>query len=121
MSSGDRIELRGLSVLAICGVLPEERVRRQPFTVDLDVFADLGEAGLSDDLDHTINYGELCEIVDAIARDEHFGLLERFAQRIADAVLATPRVEAVTVVVRKMRPPVPEQLDTSGVRIHRER
>ncbi len=119
--SGDRIELRGLSVLALCGVLPEERVRRQPFTVDLDVFADLREAGASDDLDHTINYGELCELVDAIARDEQFGLLERFAQRIADAVLAAPRVEAVTVVVRKMRPPVPQQLDTSGVRIHRER
>ena len=117
----DRIELRGLTVLALCGVLPEERVRRQPFTIDVDVFADLRAAGSSDDLDDTINYGALCEHIDAIARDEQFGLLERFAQRIAEAVLADARVDAVTVSVHKMRPPVPQQLDTSGVRIHRER
>ena len=121
MTHRDRIELRGLAVLALCGILPEERVRRQPFTVDLDVYADLRDAGASDHLDHTIDYGALCAAVDTIANDEQFGLLERFAQRVAETVLATPRVEAVTVSVRKMRPPVPQQLDTSGVRIHRER
>ncbi len=46
----DRIELRGLQVTAICGVLPEEKVRRQPFEVDLDVHADLSIASISDDL-----------------------------------------------------------------------
>ena len=117
----DRIELRGLSVLALCGVLPEERVRRQPFTIDVDVFADLRAAGASDELDDTINYGALCDDIDAIGRNEQFGLLERFAQRIAEVVLTDARVDAVTVSVRKMRPPVPQQLDTSGVRIHRER
>ncbi len=121
MTEPDRIELRELTVLALCGVLPEERVRRQPFAVDLDVYANLREAGASDDLEHTIDYGALCEAIDLIARDEQFGLLERFAQRIADAVLATPQVDAVTVAVRKLRPPVPQQLATSGVRIHRRR
>lgn len=108
-------------MLALCGVLPEERVRRQPFTIDVDVFADLRAAGASDDLEDTINYGALCEDIDAISRDEQFALLERFAQRIVDVILADARVQAVTVSVRKMRPPVPQQLDTSGVRIHRER
>lgn len=117
----DRIELRGLAVLALCGVLPEERVRRQPFTVDLEVVTDLRAAGASDDLVDTIDYGALCADIDALAQHEQYALLERFAQRIAEVVLADPRVDAVTVSVRKMRPPVPQQLDTSGVRIHRER
>jgi dihydroneopterin aldolase len=117
----DRIELRGLSVLALCGVLPEERVRRQPFTIDVDVFADLRAAGASDDLDDTINYGALCEDIEAVALGEQFGLLERFAQRIVEVVLVDERIRAVTVSVHKMRPPVPQQLATSGVRIHRER
>ncbi len=117
----DRIELRGLAVLALCGVLPEERIRRQPFTIDVDVHTDLRAAGASDDLVETIDYGTLCDDVDRIARDEQFALLERFAQRIADVVLGDHRVTSVTVSVRKMRPPVPQQLDTSGVRIHRER
>ena len=45
--------------------------------------------------------------------------LERFAGRVAEDVLAVPGVDAVTVVVRKLRPPVPEDLATSAVRIHR--
>jgi dihydroneopterin aldolase len=117
----DRIELRGLSVLALCGVLPEERERRQPFTIDVDVYVDLQAAGASDDLDDTINYGALCEDIEAVAIHEQFGLLERFAQRIVEVVLVDARIGAVTVSVHKMRPPVPQQLATSGVRIHRER
>ena len=117
--SADLIELRGLRVLALCGVLPEERERAQPFEIDLDVEADLRAAGRSDDLDDTIDYGRLCSDVDAVARDEQFGLLERFAQRVAEVVLADPKVSAVTVSIRKMRPPVPQHLDASGVRIRR--
>jgi dihydroneopterin aldolase len=115
----DRIELRGLRVLALCGVLPEERVRRQPFELDLDVFVDLTRAGSTDDLEHTVDYGALCASLAELARDEQYGLLERFAARAADVVLATPLVTAVTVRIRKLRPPVPEHLESSGVRIHR--
>ena len=115
----DRIELRGLRVTATCGVLPEEKARRQPFEVDMDVHADLGAASLSDDLADTVDYGALCALVAGIAEGEAFNLLERFAGRVAETVLAVPGVDAVTVAVRKLRPPVPEDLATSGVRIHR--
>jgi dihydroneopterin aldolase len=115
----DRVELRGLRVTALCGVLPEERTRRQPFEIDVDVFADLGPPGASDALDDTVDYGALCSRIDRVAAEEHYSLLERFAARIAEVVLETPMVEAVTVSVRKLRPPVPQHLSTSGVRIHR--
>ena len=115
----DRIELRGLRVTTTCGVLTEEKARRQPFEVDMDVHADLGAASLSDDLADTVGYGSLCALVSGIADGEAFDLLERFAGRVAEDVLAVPGVDAVTVVVRKLRPPVPEDLATSAVRIHR--
>ena len=113
----DRIELRGLRVSAVCGVLPEEKVCRQPR--DLDVYADLTAALITDDLADTVDYGTLCALVACIADRESFDLMERFASRVAEDVLATSGVEAVTVAVRKLRPPVPEDLTTSGVRIHR--
>ena len=115
----DRIELRGLRVSAVCGVLPEEKARRQPLELDLDVYADLAAALITNDLADTVNYGALCTMVAWIADRESFDLLERFASRVAEDVLATSGVEAVTVAVRKLRPPVPEDLATSGVRIHR--
>jgi 7,8-dihydroneopterin aldolase/epimerase/oxygenase len=117
----DLIELRGLRAVGICGALPEERVRAQPFEVDLDVEVDLARAGQSDQLADTVDYGALSEAVVAVVADEQPVLLERMAGRIAEVVLAVPRVAAVTVTVRKLRPPVPVELDTAGVRIARRR
>jgi dihydroneopterin aldolase len=57
-----------------------------------------------------------------VVTDEHHALLERLAARIGDEVLAAdPRITAVTVAVRKLRPPVPFDLATAGVRLTRAR
>lgn len=119
----DVIELRGLRLVALVGALPEERTRAQPLEVDLDVEADLSVAGASDLLGDTIDYGALCELVTrTIAGSGHVALLEALAERTARAVLATDdRVTGVTVCVRKVRPPVPQDLATSGVKVTRRR
>jgi dihydroneopterin aldolase len=117
----DQIELRGLVASGYCGALREEQVRAQPLEVDLDVTLDLAKAGASDALEDTVDYGVLCAMVERIITTEKFALLERLAERIAEVSLADERVDAVTVAVRKLRPPVPQQLSTSGVRITRRR
>jgi dihydroneopterin aldolase len=115
----DTIELRSIWAMGIHGVLPEEQTRPQPFEVDLDVESDLSVAARSDDVGDTIDYGALAERVVHIVSNEHFQLLERLAERIAEAVLADPRATSVTVAVRKLRPPVPVDMATAGVRITR--
>jgi 7,8-dihydroneopterin aldolase/epimerase/oxygenase len=115
----DRIELRGLRLLGICGVLPEERERAQPLEIDLDVEADLAPAGASDALADTLDYGALVTAVEAVVQESQPQLLEALAERIAAAVTADARVVSATVAVRKLRPPVPQDLATSGVRITR--
>jgi dihydroneopterin aldolase len=120
--SADRIELRGLRVDAICGVLPHERTTPQPLEIDLDVVADLAAAGSSDDLADTIDYGAVTAAADRVASTLEPQLLEHLAVGITDAVLALDaRIEEVTVAVRKLDPPVPERLATSGVRLTRNR
>ena len=121
MGEPDRIELRGLKVLGLCGLLSEELSRAQPLEVDLDVMADLSRPGETDDVDDTIDYGALCAMAERIISEERFDLLEALARRLAEAVMVDQRVEAVTVAVRKLRPPVPHHLDTCGVRITRTR
>ncbi len=124
MSDGrtDRIEIRGLRVLGVHGVLPEERDRAQPFSVDLDVLLDLGAAALSDDLDRTVDYGTLLDAVSGVVSGRSFLLLEALADAVADAVLGCDgRIVAVEAVVRKVRPPVPHDLDSVGVRVRRGR
>jgi dihydroneopterin aldolase len=117
----DLIELRGLRASGICGALPEEQERAQPLEIDVDIEADLTMAGFSDDLGDTVDYGAVAAAIEAVVVTERFRLLERLAQRLCDVVLRDLRVTAVTVSVRKLRPPVPQHLATSGVRITRRR
>lgn len=117
----DRIEVRGLELLVYCGVLPEEQARRQPFLFDLDLDLDLSAAAASDDLADTADYGSLIDVLAKALAAERFQLLERLAGRVAELVFASTDVDAVTVTVRKLRPPVAAHVDTTGVRIHRSR
>lgn len=118
--TSDRIELRGLRLTAIVGVLPEERDRAQPIEIDLDIDVDLTAAGESDALDDTVDYGAVCDLIEAVVAGDQPLLLERLADRIAAGVLgADRRIDAVEVAVRKLRPPVAQDLATSGVRVRR--
>lgn len=118
--AADRIELRGLRVLGIHGARPEEQAQAQPFEVDVDVEADLRSAGASDSLTDTVDYGLLALAVERVVAGERWKLLERLATRVAEEVLgADARVRAVTVTVRKVRPPVPVDLDTAAVTVTR--
>ena len=107
--------------MALCGALPEEYERPQPFELDLDIGLDLSVAGQSDRLADTVDYGELVARIETLCTAEHEVLLERMAERVATMVLEDVRVESVEVEVRKLRPPVPQQLETTGVRIVRAR
>jgi 7,8-dihydroneopterin aldolase/epimerase/oxygenase len=115
----DRILVSRLREMGVHGVLAEEQVRAQPFEVDLELFVDLTRAGASDALADTVDYGALSEAVRNIVASEHYQLLERLAQRIADVCRTDPRVERVVVEVRKMEPPVTAEVDHVGVRIER--
>jgi dihydroneopterin aldolase len=118
----DRIELRGLRLVAIVGVLPEERTRAQPLELDVDLAVDMSAAGASDALDDTVDYGAVCDTLARVADEARPQLLERLAVLLADAVLALdPRIGEVQLAVRKLRPPVPHALSSSGVRVTRGR
>jgi dihydroneopterin aldolase len=117
----DLIEIRGLRVLGIIGVNPEERNRQQPFEIDLDLEADLALAGKSDDLAETVDYGLAVAVAERVVRTESHLLLERVAQRIAEDLLALDRIDGVTVTIRKVRPPLPQDVATAAVTITRRR
>jgi dihydroneopterin aldolase len=120
--SPDRIELRGLRVLGVHGVLPEEQVKPQPFELDLDLEVDLAKAGRSDALDDTVDYAGVVERAGAvISGPERYRLLEALAEAIAATALADGRVASVTVGLRKLEPPLEADIATVGVRITRRR
>lgn len=105
--------------MGLCGVLAHEQELPQPLELDIDVVTDLSDASRTDALADTVDYAALLSTAERTVASGSFALLEHLAGRVAEALLDHERVEEVTVCVRKLRPPVPQQLDTCGVRITR--
>jgi 7,8-dihydroneopterin aldolase/epimerase/oxygenase len=118
----DRIEIRDLRVTGTHGVLPEERDRAQPFSVDIVAWVDMAAAQESDDLTDTVDYGALAQTAADVVAGRSYRLLEALSGRLASALLIVdPRLEAVEVTVRKLRPPLPLHVGSTGVKVRRAR
>lgn len=112
----DVIEIRGLRVNAIVGVLAEERVREQPLLIDIDFGRPFAAAAAADDLSATTNYAEVLATAESVIVAGHFLLLETLVHRVARAVLDVDRaIEWASVRAHKSRPPVPYDVATLGV------
>ena len=121
MPPPDLIELRGLRVDAIVGVLPHERTTPQPLAIDLDIEADLARAGATDDLGDTVDYGDVAKGLLAVIEGEPVNLIETLAQRLADVCLADERVQRVELTVHKPDAPIPATFGDVTVSIARDR
>jgi dihydroneopterin aldolase/2-amino-4-hydroxy-6-hydroxymethyldihydropteridine diphosphokinase len=117
----DRILIDDLRVMTVIGALPHEREIAQPIRIDLSIGVDLHEAGRSDELNATVHYGLVCERITEMARESKDILLERLAAKVADVVLEFDLVDEVEVKVTKLRPPVPEAVESTAVIITRTR
>lgn len=121
MSTGE-ILVEGLRVLAHVGVPDAERAQPQPLTIDLALEVDLADAGRSDDVADTVDYGAVAVAVADAVTAAPIALLERVAALAAETVLELDaRTRAVTVTVRKLRPPIPRDVASSAVRLRRAR
>lgn len=97
----DRLALSGILCLCHIGVTEEERRERQKIEVDLDLFADLEEAGRSGDLRKTIDYREVSEAVRGLLENGTFHLVEAAARSVLDLVLSRFPIRRAVVRVRK--------------------
>ena len=93
-----KVFVRGLLVDAEIGVHDHERGRKQPLMVDVEL--DVAAGGWRA-LDDTVNYESIASAAQFIAAAGHIGLVESFAQRLAERCLAHPRVTRARVRIEK--------------------
>lgn len=84
MSSGfaDQIIIDGLMVRCVIGCLDWERRVEQSLQLNLRLQLDLQQAGQTDQLDHTISYAEVCEVVSRTLQQQRSRLLEHAAYQV---------------------------------------
>jgi dihydroneopterin aldolase len=117
----DRITLTGLRASAFHGVLAHERANGQLFVIDVVVHLSLREAGASDELAETIDYGDLASRIVAAVETDPVDLIETVAERVAALVLEYPRAMMTQVTVHKPSAPIVVPFDDVSVTITRGR
>lgn len=104
------------------GVFPEETSLGQRFLVDLIVELNLKNAGKSDNLEDSINYGDLYLICKEIVEGKPFKLIEAVAENIAATILQNfPTVNQCTIKVIKPNPPIAGHYRHVSVEVKRGR
>lgn len=115
----DRITLTGIRAFGHHGVLPHERTYGQQFIADVTLFADLNQAGRSDQLADTVDYSEIAAAVSEELAGSPLDTIEALAHRIAERCLTEDPIRQVTVTVHKPMAPVSVVLDDIAVTITR--
>ena len=108
------ITVEGIRVFSHHGHLPEEAKLGGHFIVNVWVNADTLEVEKTDDLNDTVNYVKIIEIVKeqmAIRAN----MIEVPAKRIVDAILLLQKVQKVKVEVEKIQPPIDATFDKISV------
>jgi dihydroneopterin aldolase len=118
----DKIILHNLSFYGYHGVMEEEKKLGQKFLVDIELYLDLQKAGQTDNLNYTISYDTVYEIVKRIITEEKFCLLEALAERICCEILDSfKRISKIKIKIKKPEAPISGIFDYFAVQIERER
>ena len=114
------IEVNGLSLHTHHGVTPEEQKVGQRLLIDLRF--DVGEvdATVTDRLEDTVDYADVCQTVALVAQQRSYRTLERLCSAIADRLLADYSAESVWVKAAKPEPPLPGPVEDVSVEVWRE-
>lgn len=114
------IEITGLSLYTHHGVSDAEREVGQRLVLDLRL--DLGEtdATVTDSIEDTVDYAEVCQLVALVAQQRSHRTLERLCSTIADRLLADYELEGVWVKAAKPEPPIALSVDEVSVEVWRE-
>ena len=115
------VEVRGLSIYTHHGVTEAERETGQRLEIDLSFDVPDCDAILTDRLEDTVDYAEVCDIVALAATERSYKTLERLCHVIAERLTERFACESVRVRAAKPEPPLPIAVEQVGVEVVRER
>ncbi|GGK01245.1 7,8-dihydroneopterin aldolase [Lentibacillus kapialis] len=118
----DKILLNQMAFYGYHGLFSEENVLGQRFYVDVELMLDLKTSSRSDNMNDSIDYSKVYNVVKDIVEGKPKNLVEAIAEDIADELFrAFDLLEACRLRVTKPDPPIQGHYQSVGVEISRER
>jgi len=114
------IEISGLSLFTHVGVSAAEREVGQRLLLDLRLDLDECDATVTDRLEDTVDYAEVCDTTNLVAQQRSYKTLERLCTAIADRLLERYNAYSVWVKAAKPEPPLALSVSEVSVEVWRE-
>ena len=114
------IEVTGLSLYTHHGVGEAEREVGQRLVFDIAFELDDCDATVTDRVEDTVNYAEVCEQVALGAQERSYKTLERLCSAVADRLIERYGADSVTVRAAKPEPPIALPVEEVSVEVWRE-
>jgi 7,8-dihydroneopterin aldolase/epimerase/oxygenase len=114
------VEIVGLSLYTHHGVEPAEREVGQRLVFDLSFELSDCDATLTDRVEDTVDYADVCQQVALAAQERSYKTLERLCTAVADRMIDRYGVESVTVRATKPEPPIPLPVEEVSVEVWKE-
>lgn len=112
------ILLENVKFYAFHGVLPQERKVGNDYQVSLRIGYDISRAMVSDDVNDTLNYAEVYQLLSQ-EMSVPSALLERVAGRIGDRLFRKfPAIQSIDLTIIKVNPPMGAYSEGAGVEVH---
>jgi len=115
------IEIAGLSLFTHLGATEAEREVGQRLVIDLRLEVGECDAIVTDRVQDTIDYAEVCEAVALAAQQRSYRTLERLCAAVADRLVEHFGAESVWIKIAKPEPPIPLPVEEVAVELWRER
>jgi dihydroneopterin aldolase len=115
------IEIRGLSLFTHHGVTAAEQEVGQRLVMDIRLEVGDCDATVTDLVEDTVDYGEVCNTVSLVAAQRSYKTLERLCSAVADRLLDDYSADEVWVKAAKPEPPIPLPVDEVSVEVWRQR
>ena len=114
------IEISGLSLYTHIGVTAAEQEVGQRLLLDLRLDVGESDATLTDQLEDTVDYAEVCDVTNLVAQQRTYRTLERLCTAIADRLIASYDIQSVWVKAAKPEPPIALPVSEVSVEVWRE-
>jgi dihydroneopterin aldolase len=115
------VEVRGLSIYTHHGVTEAERETGQRLEIDVAMDVPDCDAVLTDRVEDTVDYAQVCDIVALAATERSYRTLERLCHVIAERLMERFKCEFVRVRAAKPEPPLPIAVEQVAVEVVHER
>jgi 7,8-dihydroneopterin aldolase/epimerase/oxygenase len=115
------IDIVGLSLYTHHGVDQAERTVGQRLVFDLSFDLSQCDATVTDRVEDTVDYADVCQQVALAAQERSYATLERLCSAVADRMMDRYGADAVTVRATKPEPPIPLPVEEVTVEVWKER